>query len=113
MKKILLVDDEESIREVFAEILTEEGYQVATVENGDEGLKLLAKEPFDLILVDKKMPGIDGFDFVRQVRAMNRPVKIVLITGSISENPLKEVDAYLAKPCEIDELISMVQKMLP
>ncbi len=112
MKKILLVDDEISIRDVFAEILQDEGYEVSSVENGVQGLEALKTKTFDLILVDKKMPGIDGLDFIRQVRSMKLPTKIVLISGSISEHPLKEVDAYLSKPCEIEQLLEMVKKML-
>jgi CheY-like chemotaxis protein len=112
MKKILLVDDENSIREVFAEVLREEGYDVSAVENGVQGLEALGKNTFDLILVDKKMPGIDGLDFIRQVRERKLPTKIVLISGSISEHPMREVDAYLSKPCEIDQLLETVKKML-
>ncbi len=112
MKRILLVDDEESIREVFTEVLREDGYHVDAVESGIEGLSRLEKEDFDLILVDKKMPGIDGLDFIRQVRVMKKPVKIILITGSISEHPYKEVDACLAKPCAIEKLLETVKSLV-
>lgn len=112
MKKILLVDDEAEIRDVFKEILSDEGYSVIAVENGIKGLEFLEKESFDLILVDKKMPGIDGLDFIREVRGRKIPVKIILITGSIAEHAHPEVDLSISKPCENDHLLEMVKKVL-
>lgn len=112
MERILVVDDEADIREVFAEILRDEGYSVKEATDGTSGLELLSKEPFDLILVDKKMPGLDGYDFIHEVRSRRVPAKMILITGSVSEPYHPEVDSSLAKPCDVDVLIATVRKVL-
>jgi CheY-like chemotaxis protein len=112
MERILVVDDEADIREVFAEILRDEGYTVEEAIDGMVGLELLSKGAFDLILVDKKMPGLDGYDFIREVRNRKLTSKLILITGSVSEPFHPDVDSSLAKPCEVDVLVSTVRKVL-
>lgn len=113
MKKILIVDDEAGIRDVFAEILQEEGYEIKTASNGVDGLACVEKENFDLILLDKKMPLSGGITFVEKARSKNIPSKILLITGSPTDSTAQGVDGSLLKPCGVDELLDAVKKLLP
>ena len=80
-EKILIIDDEEYILSLSKEILSKDKYHVKTASNGIDGLKLFEKEPFDLILTDVKMPGMDGLDVTRQIRVNNKGIPVVVITG--------------------------------
>ena len=80
-KRILVVDDDKVIRELFRETLEAGGYQVMTAQDGNEALKLVKKWTFDLIFTDLKMPGMDGAETFRQVRQIDISVPIVIITG--------------------------------
>jgi CheY-like chemotaxis protein len=113
MKKILIVDDEAGIRDVFSEILQEEGYATKTASNGIDGLACLESETFDLILLDKKMPLSGGINFVEKARAKNISSKILLITGSPTNTEATGVDGSLLKPCGVEELLTAVKKLLP
>jgi len=112
MKKILIIDDEPGILDVFREILQEDGYSVITAENGVKGLARMEEAAFDLVIVDRKMPFGDGPDFVERIRERKVPIKILLITGSPAEPLPAGIDGYLPKPCEVDELQKMVGKLL-
>jgi len=113
MKKILIVDDEEGIRDVFSEILQEEGYFTKTASNGVDALACLDSETFDLILLDKKMPLSGGMNFVEKARGKNIPSKILLISGSPTNTAEFGVDGSLLKPCGVEELITAVKQLLP
>ena len=113
MKKILIVDDEAGIRDVFSEILQEEGYSTKTASNGMDALTCLDSETFDLILLDKKMPLSSGINFIEKARNKNISSKILLITGSSTDTCSENVDGSLFKPCGVDELISAVKKLIP
>src|SRR4030042_2150633 len=81
-EKVLIIDDEEYILNLSRDILTKSRYTVKTAHNGNEGIKLFEKEPFDLILTDIKMPKIDGLDVIRHVRTVNKEIPIIVITGN-------------------------------
>jgi CheY-like chemotaxis protein len=68
MAKILLIDDEASIRNTLKEILEYEKYEVEEASNGEEGLKMIESQQFDLVLCDVKMPKMDGYTFVRHLK---------------------------------------------
>src|ERR1700722_7852314 len=81
MPKILIVDDEEGIREALAGALTDEGYSVSSVDSGEACLDLLRKTAFDVILLDIWLPGIDGLETLEQSRAFHKPQEVVMISG--------------------------------
>ncbi len=81
-EKVLIIDDEEYILNLSRDILTKSQYTVRTACNGNEGIKLFEKEPFDLILTDIKMPKIDGLDVIKHVRTVNKEIPIIVITGN-------------------------------
>ena len=78
---ILVVDDEETIRALFEETLEELGHRVAAVGNGSEALELAKRTDFDLVFVDLKMPGMDGAEFLRQLKLIRPEAMVTIITG--------------------------------
>lgn len=114
-KKILLADDEEDIRTVIKFCLTKAGYQVIYAMNGQEAVALAGQEEPDLILMDYKMPLLDGAEACRQIKGNPRlkDIPIIFMTASsmtISEN--LEADKVVSKPFEIGFFLQEVRNML-
>lgn len=80
-ERILIIDDEELIIQLSEDILTRNNYKVRTASEGKEGLRLFENERFDLIITDIKMPGMNGLDVIRHVRASNKEIPIIIFTG--------------------------------
>ena len=118
MKKhrILIADDEEGIRESLGLILEDE-YELAFAENGEETLAKLKNEAFDLVLLDIKMPKIDGLEALRQLQIQGNKVPVLILTAYQSVELAKEAIKlgardYLPKPFERDQIISAVKDTL-
>jgi len=79
--RILVVDDEPSIRDVLAQVLGYEGYEVVTAGSGGEALANHRAHPYDLIILDVKMQGMDGMDTLQQLREQDPDVRVVMISG--------------------------------
>ena len=80
-ERVLIIDDEEYILNLSKDILSKDNFAVKTAMAGIDGLKLFEREPFDLILTDVKMPVMDGLDVIRQIRANNKEIPVIVITG--------------------------------
>jgi DNA-binding NtrC family response regulator len=80
-EKVLIIDDEDFILQLSRDILTKSHYVVKTASDGNEGIKLLNSDKFDLILTDIKMPNINGLEVIRHVRTSNKEIPIIIITG--------------------------------
>jgi CheY-like chemotaxis protein len=111
--RILVVDDEPPIMALCLKILARLGHQVEGVTSGDEALKKLAVAPVDLLVVDYKMPGLNGFEVVRRARAILPALKVVLITGHGTREVMGEaldggVNGILVKPFTPDELTQTI-----
>jgi two-component system KDP operon response regulator KdpE len=105
-KKVLVVDDDPQINEVVSEVMQEEGWDVSITSNGIEALSV--KKPFDLIILDLKLPGIDGFEVCRRIHEFSK-IPIIILSGLKNledrERCLKlGADDYITKPFELDEL---------
>lgn len=116
-EKVLIIDDEEYILNLSRDILTKSQYMVRTAPNGNEGLKLFEKEPFDLILTDIKMPKIGGLDVIKHVRAANKVIPIIVITGhgtlDVAINSLRlGAQGFLLKPFTPAELRASIADAL-
>lgn len=112
MKTILVVDDEQPIRELLTLILEGEGYKVACAADGNEALRVANSTAHDAILLDLKMPGMDGTEFAKRYRLTGGHAPIVVITAArAAESEAAEVDlcAYLAKPFELQVLLDSVK----
>jgi two-component system response regulator (stage 0 sporulation protein F) len=115
MKKILVVDDEESIRFLYKEELEEEGYIVECAKNGEEALeKLMVFKP-DLISLDIKMPVMDGIEALKRIREKERHLPIILCSayGEYKQDLTTWAsDAYVVKCADLSNLKSTIRKLL-
>ncbi len=118
-QKILVIDDEETLRNLVAKLLEMEGYAVLTAASGDEGLELARKERCDLVLLDLLMPGRDGWCVLGEMKADARlkDIPVVVWTASLSESGAEKARAmgasdYLLKPVKAEELIARLRAAL-
>jgi DNA-binding response OmpR family regulator len=114
---VLVVDDEEQLRSVLARYLTLMGYKVDTAASGEEALDLLRCNPYDVAVLDIRMPGLDGVEVMKQALQMNADLAIIFLTGHASlESAIAAVKAdavdYLLKPVSVRDLASAVAKSL-
>ena len=115
MKKILLVDDEDSIHLLYREELEEEGYEVHSALSSEEALAQLKIIAPDLVILDINMPGINGIDVLRQIKEMNSSLPVIL---SSAYQEFKQdlatwaSDEYIVKSSNLDELKAAVKKHL-
>ncbi len=114
MSKLLIVDDEVAILEALTDILSVEGYEVATAANGAEGLRRAGEEHPDLILLDLMMPVMDGQEMLRRLKESSElrgiPV-VVMSAGRVTKAELQG-SRFLAKPFELDDLLDTVSEEL-
>jgi two-component system alkaline phosphatase synthesis response regulator PhoP len=115
--RILLVEDEENIREVVKLNLELEEYEVITSDNGKDALKKIEEQHFDLLILDVMLPDVDGFQICEQVRLSNMEVPIIFLTAKDTSldriNGLKKgADDYLTKPFHLEELLLRVNNLI-
>lgn len=114
-KHILIIDDEESIRELCKEFLEEEGYKVTLAVDGQDGLDKMNYDDFDLYMIDMVMPRLDGLETMKRIKK-KQPLAVIIITTGFSsiEGAVKAVHAgafqYLSKPINAEELLEAVKK---
>ena len=114
---ILIVDDESNIRELLEEILSEEGYEVATAEDGDSARSAYSAKSFDLVLLDIWMPDVDGITLLREWAQAGELVPVVMMSGhgtvdtAVEATRLGAID-YLEKPVSLAKLLRTVDKAL-
>lgn len=116
-KKILIADDEPKLREMLAEVLTEEGYEVVTAADGEEAVEKIVIERPDLLLLDIKMPNMTGLDVLEAVRRANARLPIIISSAYTRMKSdiavlTSNVKAYLVKPLDIDELLAKVRESI-
>jgi len=114
--KILIVDDEPSVRDLLDKVLRRGGHEVVACATADEALATLQSSRFDLLLTDVVMPGMDGFDLLRRVKSAHPAIKVIVLTGyarsqRISDFLLYGADDFLAKPFQVHELVAAVDRV--
>lgn len=117
MAAILLIDDEKSIRNVLKDILQHEGYRVEEAADGEQGLKLLAAQSFDLVLCDIKMPKMDGLEVLDQIMLLQPDVPVIMISGhgtieTAVDAVKKGAFDFIAKPPDLNRLLITIRNAL-
>ena len=115
MKTILVADDEEAIRELIAEELTDEGYRVLTVSNARDALKMVETEPLDLVILDIRMPGMDGLEALPRILGMKEGLPVILNTAysQYKESFMSwAADAYVVKSSDLTELKQKIKELI-
>jgi nitrogen regulation protein NR(I) len=115
--KILLVEDDPNIASGLQKILRSQGYDITALVRGDEGLKCALTEPFDVVITDLKLPGLDGLDLVKRLHQEKPKLPIILITAHGSTETAIEATKwgafdYVPKPFEVEELLDLTAKAL-
>ena len=117
MQKILIIDDEKSMRELLTHVLKKAGYRASTAENGEKGCELFEKDVYDLVISDVSMPGMSGLDVLRRVRGSSADTPFILITAYGSkETAIEAVKLgafdYFEKPFNVEEVLTRVGNAL-
>jgi CheY-like chemotaxis protein len=118
MTSVLLVDDDPRMQVLGRKVLERQGYRVVLAANGAEASVAAAGERFDVVLMDLEMPGVDGHEALRQIRARQPALPVVAVTAYAmagdAERCLAEgFDDYISKPYEIAQLRSIVARLAP
>jgi len=112
--RILLVDDEVIFTDNMSKLLGDRGYHVKAVNNGESAISALEEEDFDVVVLDLKMPGMDGIATLKELKKLGLFTETLILTGHGSiDTALEAVKLgaydYLTKPCEIDELVEKIE----
>ncbi len=120
MLKVLVVDDEEFLRELLTDLLAELGYNVIQASNGDEAVNIYQerKDEIGLVILDVVMPGKDGFEVLGELKKLNRDVKVVLTSGILSDKRINDIVAtdknvgFVQKPYNLIEIQKAIENLL-
>lgn len=115
--RILVVDDEAALRTVLSSELHTEGYVVSIASDGDEAIELLQSQAFDLILLDIKMPRVDGFQVLRFVKEKLPSIKVIMLTGfadlkNAIESKRLGAEDFISKPYDLVDLLATIERVL-
>ncbi|MCQ9206218.1 MAG: response regulator [Omnitrophica bacterium] len=116
-KKILIVDDERVIRDLLERLLKGSGHEAISAEDGETALNLIKTENFDLILLDLKLPGIDGVKILKEIKKLNKKLTVILISAYLTDDIIKQTSElgvvdYVKKPFDIYRVKNQIKKVL-
>ena len=116
-KRILLVEDDNVIRELSAKVLLRSGYHVGTAENGQTGWEALHGDSYDLLITDNVMPKLSGLELVKKVRSARWTLPVIIASGTLDTEELNrhqslQIAATLLKPFTTDQLLETVKEVL-
>lgn len=115
--RILVVDDEPMVRQLLVKHLTRKGYSVTEAEDGKKALQLFGENPFDLVLSDVRMPGLDGLALLKAIKEFSPRIPVILISGygdveTVVDSLKAGAENFLAKPLKMDQLSRLVEQSL-
>ena len=113
--RVLVVDDDEAIRKLIAAILRRRSFHVDTVANGEEALRKLAEQPYEIMLLDLMMPKVDGYTVIDTVYEQKIDVEIVVVTAA-GASQVKAIDrtlvrSVISKPFDVTQLVDIVSSV--
>lgn len=116
-KRILVVEDDAEMRSLLKDFFEEDGFEIDSVSNGPEAFRRIAREPFDLIITDIRMPGLTGLDILPGIKKLQPEVSIIVITAFGSEEVRRKAlergaTAYLEKPILFNKLRTLVHEVV-
>lgn len=115
--RIIIVDDDEGIRETLSAILQEEGYQVDTAETGKQAIEKTNARLYNLALIDIRLPDIEGIDLLREIKDTVPKIRKIIVTGYPTlQNAMEAVnrgaDAYVLKPFDVAKVLRIIEEQL-
>ena len=119
MGRVLIVDDEEEAVDVLSDFFTDLGFQARTALNGEEALTLLGDEQYDLIMLDLRMPQVDGESVIKELHARGLDTQVIVMTGISDGGVTKEkleqykVKGYIEKPIDLNILEDIIKGVRP
>ncbi len=116
-EKILIVDDEEIMRNFLLDVFVDEGYDLDLAADGEEALDKISRSRYQLIITDVRMPKVDGTEVLRKAKQLDPQVNVIVITGYASPQARQECQElgsayYIAKPFQINQIRGLVNKLL-
>ena len=116
-KKILVVDDEDALRTVLSGELAGEGYDVETAADGDEAINVIQARTFDLVLLDIKMPKVDGFEVLKFLKSKYPNIKVIMLTGfadlkNAIESKKLGAEDFVSKPYDLVDLLTTIERVV-
>ncbi|MFZ2088382.1 MAG: response regulator [Desulfobaccales bacterium] len=114
LPKILLVDDEERFRNTLGKMLRAQGFEVTAVDSGQGALDELARNPYDVILLDMRMPGMDGLETLAAIKKDHPGPEVIVLTGHASVDAAMDIirlgaSEFLLKPCPLEEVMAKIE----
>ena len=118
MVRIMVIEDDEEMRSLLKDFFEEEGFETDSVSNGVDALQKLAKDHFDLIITDIRMPGLTGLDILPVVKRLQPKASVIVITAFGNEELYRRssergATAYLEKPIHFNKLKELIHEMVP
>lgn len=115
--KVLIVDDQYGIRVLLYEVFGKEGYETFQAANGREALEIVTKQSPDLVILDMKIPGMDGLEILKEIKKIDKGIKVIMMTAYGELDMIKEATelgaiTHFTKPFDIDELRLAVRSQL-
>ncbi|KAB2333168.1 response regulator [Cytobacillus depressus] len=116
--KILIVDDQFGIRILLNEVLQKEGYDTYQAANGIQALEIVSEHSPDLVLLDMKIPGMDGIEILKRMRVIDQDIQVIIMTAYGELDMIQEARdlgalTHFAKPFDIDDIRAAVRKYVP
>jgi DNA-binding NtrC family response regulator len=115
--KVLVVDDEEALRTVLSGELVNEGYSVGNAADGDEAIAIIKQQPFDIVLLDIKMPKVDGFEVLKFIKKDYPAIKVIMLTAfadlkNAIESKKLGAEDFISKPYDLVDLLTTIERVL-
>jgi DNA-binding NtrC family response regulator len=113
--KILVVDDEARFRTTLGKRLSRRGFEIVTLGSGKDALETLREQTFDVIVLDIRMPEMDGIETLAHIKKIDAGIEVIILTGHASVDSAVEITKlggydYLLKPCPIDDLVDKIER---